>query len=291
MPPLTDTEVFVPASSRRQAMDWSLVLLSQGIEPIIDQTTEGWGLVILAQERDQALQAIRQYRLENRGWTWHRRLSWPPVSFDFRVLAWCTVLILFHGLAARPGSVLQNSGALDSLAVQNGAWWRLFTPIALHADVAHLTANLALGFCLLGLAMGRFGPGVALLGAFFAGAGGNFFGVFAHPEPYRGLGASGMVMGALGMLATQSLSYRANRPVPFRYALTGMAAGVMLFVLLGLDPKSDVAAHFGGLLFGIIIGCALAFVPRQQLQRPRVNALAGALLMIIVALTWLLALR
>ena len=38
--------VKIPARSRRQALDWSLVLVSQGIETTIDADTDGaqWGL-------------------------------------------------------------------------------------------------------------------------------------------------------------------------------------------------------------------------------------------------------
>jgi len=291
---LTDpapTETFIPASSRRQAMDWSLVLISQGIEPTIARTEAGWGLTLAAADRDRALQSIAQYRQENRGWTWHQHLEWPPVSFHFGVIAWCAVLILFHGLASRAGSRLTEVGSLDGLAVQNGAWWRLFTAVSLHADLAHLAANLTLGFCLIGLAMGRFGPGLALLASFLAGAGGNLLGLIIRSEPYRGLGASGMVMGALGLLATQSLAIRRNRPGPSRYVVTGLAAGVMLFVLFGVDPKSDVLAHLGGLLFGVAMGAVLALVPVRCLQSSRVNGLGGAVLLLLFAFTWFLALR
>jgi rhomboid protease GluP len=287
----TTMESFIPTSSRRQAMDWSLVLISQGIEPTIARTEAGWGLVIAAGDRDRASQSIAQYRYENRGWTWHRHFEWPPVSFHLGVLVWCAVLVVIHGLASRVGSRLGDVGVMDGLAVQNGAWWRLFTAISLHADIAHLAANLAMGFCLIGLAMGRFGPGVSLLASCLAGAGGNLLGLIIRSEPYRGLGASGMVMGALGLLATQSLAIHRTRPGPLRYAVTGLAAGVMLFILLGLDPRSDIAAHVGGLIFGLVIGSVLALVPHRYLQSSRVNWLCGAALLALFVATWFLALR
>ena len=64
----------IPARSRRQAMDWSLVLISQGIEAHIEycEETGGWALGVPVAEHEGALEAIRQYRLENRRWPWRR---------------------------------------------------------------------------------------------------------------------------------------------------------------------------------------------------------------------------
>src|ERR1035437_10950698 len=118
----------IPALTRRQAMDWSLVLASQGIEHII--------------------------------------------------------------------------GA----ALAHGEWWRLFTATWLHADLAHLAMNMVFGFLFLGLVMGRYGPGVGLLAAYLAGVGGNLAAWLVYGENHRGLGASGVVMGALGLLTIQSVS-------------------------------------------------------------------------------------
>jgi len=52
--------------------------------------------------------------------------------------------------------------------------------------------------------MARFGPGQALLAALLAGAVGNAAGLALRTEHYIGLGASGMVMGGLGLLTAQS---------------------------------------------------------------------------------------
>ena len=58
----------------------------------------------------------------------------------------------------------------------------------------------------LGFAMGRYGTGTGVLAAFLAGAGGNVAAWLASLEQHRNLGASGMVMGSLGLLAAQSPS-------------------------------------------------------------------------------------
>ncbi len=71
----------IPARSRGQAMDWSLVLASQGIEHVIEGPDEtgwprnprsseppgpyaplGWGLLVAEPDHGAALTAIRLYR-------------------------------------------------------------------------------------------------------------------------------------------------------------------------------------------------------------------------------------
>lgn len=281
----------IPATTRRQAMDWSLALISQGIESVVEKTEDGWGLHIKVCDRASALETIRLYRRENRGITWNRRLAWPAFSFHFGAVWWCMALVVVAWLAWSPGSSLQASGRMDSLAVSNGAWWRLFTATVLHVDVAHLATNLAIGFCLVGLAMGRFGPGIALLATWLAGAGGNLVGFIIHSTPYQGVGASGMIMGALGLLGTQLFGVRRFNSMRTRYAVTAVFATLMLFVLIGLDPSSDVLAHVGGLLSGLVTGTLLAAIPYSNLHSRRLNLAAGLTLGALFALTWAMALR
>jgi membrane associated rhomboid family serine protease len=180
---------------------------------------------------------------------------------------------------------------MESAAVANGSWWRLFTATMLHFDLAHLMANLTIGLPVLGLAMGRYGPACALLAVCASGVVGNIAGFLLHTQPYRGLGASGAVMGGLGLLAIQSLSLRLKNPLSAKYIFVGVFSGVMLFTLLGLDPASDVAAHLGGFVSGLMLGAAMALVPQKKLLAPATNAVCGAALAGFIALTWTLALR
>jgi len=55
-----------------------------------------------------------------------------------------------------------------------------------------------------------------LLAACLAGAGGNLARALLHAET-PSLGASGMVMGGLGLLAIQSLSLRHSNPTAGKY--------------------------------------------------------------------------
>ncbi|HWH68126.1 MAG TPA: rhomboid family intramembrane serine protease, partial [Candidatus Sulfotelmatobacter sp.] len=202
---LSTTRIF--ARSHLQAMDWSLVLVSQGIESILDFSEEaaGWGLVVAAQDYDRALGILHQYQLENRRWPWRHKVVLPGFLFDWAALAWAGLLGVFFWLNSTHNE-LRAVGLMDSTETVRGQWWRLFTAIWLHADVAHLAANATLGFVLLGLAMGRYGTGIGLLAAYLGGAGGNLLAWWLSAGPHRSLGASGMVMASLGLLAVPFFS-------------------------------------------------------------------------------------
>ncbi len=294
MPPaqtMEPTMSRIPVRSRRQAMDWSLVLASQGVEAVIEDAGElgGWALLVASQDCEKALKALRQYRVENRDWPWRQSLPWPQTHFDWGSLAWAGVLIFFHWFCSViPG--FQAAGVMDSTAVISGQWWRVFTAITLHADVAHLAGNLSIGVLLFGLAMGRYGTGTGLLAAYLAGIAGNILSLLLNTKPFHGLGASGMVMGALGLLAAQSLLPGEHKRKSMKYFVSGVAAGTMLFVLYGLTPGTDLAAHFGGFVAGLVLGLMLVHAPAGFNQSVRVNIVSGSLLVAMVVVTWRLAL-
>jgi rhomboid protease GluP len=281
----------IPTGSRRQAMDWSLVLASQGIEPTIDYAEDeggGWGLLVGQTEVDRALQIIQQYQFENRRWPWRREVFQPGFLFDWASVAWVLLLVVFYWLNKAPFD-LRAGGLMDSTAVAHGQWWRLFTAIWLHADLAHLASNATFGFVLIGLAMARYGTGAGLLAAYLAGAGGNVASWLLWPAPHYGLGASGMVMGGLGLLAVQSFSLWRQTPHATKHIIAGLCGGVMLFVLFGLTPGTDVVAHFGGFLTGVVLGSLLTLWPNLA-QRVTLNFFAGLLFAAFVIWPWWLAL-
>ncbi len=289
------TVATIPARSERQAMDWSLVLVSQGIDTRIERPEQdaGWRLVVDLPDHERALAAIRQYRQENRRRPWVRELPWSGLIFDWRSLLWSLLLVsVFLADQARSGH-WGAAGAMDNRAVSSGEWWRLFTAVTLHQDLPHLAVNVATGIALLGLAMGSFGPGVGLLAAYLAGVGGNVAGFFIYGPPHAGLGASGMVMGALGLLTGQSLALLRHGRPPRQLLQRGLLGGLFLFIFLGANPapNTDMVAHVAGFVGGIVLGGALALVAVDWAARIGINRIADLFCYSLVILTWWLALR
>jgi membrane associated rhomboid family serine protease len=279
----------IPSRTRRQTMDWGLVLMSQGIAATIDDGADGagWGLWVSTAEYPAALRAIRLYRLENRQWHWRQPLPWRGFAFDGKVLFWGLLLVAVHVASLTSQADFQLAGRMDSAAVRGGEWWRVFTAMLLHADVAHLMSNVSFGLVFLGLAMGRFGSGLGLLAAYLAGAAGNVAGLLCYPEPHFGLGASGMVMGGLGLLAAQSVTLLRRGFIGRKQMLRSLLAGLMLFVLFGLSPGTDVLAHFTGFSMGLALGGVLLLLPPSWKNRKTDAAAAMIFGGVLVGTGWL----
>src|SRR5438309_507896 len=97
---MESTSAIIAARSKQQALDWSLVLLSQGIENTIDRGMEDgrWRLLVDGNDSQRAIQALRQYRTENRAPVWVRALPWTDLVFDWRSLAWFLLLTVIFFL-------------------------------------------------------------------------------------------------------------------------------------------------------------------------------------------------
>lgn len=269
----------------RRAMDWSLVLVSQGIPVTLDRdSTGGWTLTVAASDLTRAQTAIRQFRRENRGFGWQQELPGSGLLFHRAVLLWVTAVALMFSFQDA-----LSSGLFESRKVRTGEWWRAITAMWLHADPGHLASNAVIGTIVLGLAMARHGAGWALFLAGAAGAAANGIGLMFRPGEYVGLGASGLVMAGLGLLIPQAAPWwRAGRRQT-RLAMTAIAAGAFLFVLLGTDPAGDVLVHAAG--FGLGLVAALVFLLIPASIRRRTDTAAGILFVATQAITWFLALR
>ncbi len=276
--------------SRAQALDWSLVLISQGIESVIGQRAEdrAWFVEVAEADLARAQESVRAYEREN-ATVWRREVKGTGMLFDARAAFWFVALTFFHFFAAGSATNFRSLGLMDRDAVLHGEWWRLFTATTLHGDAAHLATNAATGFVFLGLAMGGYGAGVAFLLSLLGGALGNVATILLHESPFRNLGASGFVMASLGLLAAQSVALAPDEKRLVRIG-RGVIAGALLVVLLGFSEKSDVVAHVGGFLAGVALG-AVALRLRGLLLKSSLQILAAAVGVTIVVATWAFALR
>lgn len=278
----------IPTRSKRKAMDWSLVLASQEIETIITQE-DGWGLLVTENDFERAIAAIQQFEKENRGWNWRQKLPGTGLVFHWGGIAPCLLFAAFFLLSEKQKPIIKSLGMMNSKAVSSGEWWRLFTAICLHGDAAHLIANVTTGFILFGMAMARYDAGVGLLAAYLAGAGGNWAGYIFYPETHRSLGASGMVMGALGLLAVEGIAaWRTTRAT--HWIRRGVAAAILVLVLMGFSEGTDIVAHVGGFFFGAIFGIILHFAP-ENMRGKSANSLSAIALAGMTMLTWWMALK
>jgi rhomboid protease GluP len=276
----------IPAKSQHKAMEWSLVLASQNIPHLLapPDPSGNWSLHIAPEDVSRASAAIRQYELENRTRPWQQQYLEGRIVYDWVALVWALLLVVVHVLKERH-PVISDWGMMHGVDVWRGQWWRLVTATQLHADWGHLASNLSVGVVLLGLVMGRWGTATGMLAALLAGVGGNLANLFLRPEAYS-LGFSTVVMGCIGLLAVLP---RWQAPAARRFwrnVLSGISGAVLLFMLLGLDPRSDILAHTGGFLAGLLLAAVLRLFP--ALSRGRWSDLVALLLFAaLLLLPWL----
>jgi membrane associated rhomboid family serine protease len=271
-------------------MDWSVALLSQGIESTPLSDAEGCRLLVPTEHYLDAIAILNVYQRENPPWIWRPSIRSSTLLFHSGALGWGALILFVESWSRIAGPAVRDAGLMSGLAVQQGEWWRLFTAMTLHADLPHLMANLTTGVLLLGLAMARWNVGTALLAAWCAGAFGNLAGLLLHPDNHLGLGASGMVMGALGLLATPSRHDRQpGQPTP-GLIVRGLLGTVLLFILIGVNPGSDIIAHLGGFAGGIALGVSFGLLPEHWLHRGSISLVTGAITAATLVWTWSLAL-
>ncbi|MBL9137701.1 MAG: rhomboid family intramembrane serine protease [Verrucomicrobiales bacterium] len=285
--------VVIPVASEKQAMDWSLTLASQEILCLIRPPAEGlrWTLEVDPRDAGRALRTLRQYHLENRA---RQGVLTPRVGefvFHWAVLLWCVAMVMVFSASNVPGGPVNAAGAFDTRLAHAGQVWRAVTATFLHAGPEHLTANLTFGFLLIGLAMGRAGVGCALAITLLAGSFGNLFAWAWRGHDYIGVGSSGVVMGALGLLAASALidarRGRVSRPTLVRSLL----GGALLFILLGTAQKADVLAHAGGFIGGAVFGSILAVLPDRWSRARGFDAACAVVYGLVAGIGWMLALH
>lgn len=209
--------------------------------------------------------------------------------FTYFVLFFCTVMLItsigVNGWKIEPLSVnpmigpsaetLLTLGAKQSsLIVNKGEWYRLFSPMVLHAGFIHYLLNmLALWF--VGSAIeqshGIFNAAIAFI---MAAVGGTILSAIFLPQ-YISVGASGGIFGFIGMCISDIavnwnlLFFKhdddSGKNTTFRHSmvLLWLTLDIVINCIIGLTPFVDNFTHLGGLIYGFF--CGLSTVERLEI--------------------------
>lgn len=269
-------------------MEAGLVLASQNIEAAVVHTTDPqrWQLVVKPKDLLVARAQLLQYTRENRHRRWRQSFAGRRFEFDWQSLVWVFLMAGCYFFQAHGSLAIQSLGDFYSPAVRSGEWWRAVTAEFLHVDLRHLASNATTGLLFFGVAMAEYGAGTALLAATLCGALANFAAMWFRSMPYHGLGASGMVMAALGLLAVRSFRLQDWRARPALTISRGFLAGVFLFILHGFNPSSDVLVHTLGFGLGAAAGVLLSPIAENPGRQARWDALGKWLFVGVVAVAW-----
>lgn len=193
-----------------------------------------------------------------------RRL--PVVTMSLLgIIAMVFVILTLNG-GSQNTQVLLRYGAKDSGLIWEGQYWRLITPIFLHAGLTHLLLNAFSLFQLGSLIELMYGRARMLVIFMASGFLATLASMLASPN--ISVGASGAIFGLFGAL----LYFGLRNPAIFKSVF-----GVRIYMILALNlimgvviPNIDSFAHLGGLVGGFVAAGGLG-LPRERrpLSRPK----------------------
>lgn len=168
-------------------------------------------------------------------------------------------------------ATFDSAGEFAPVTFANGDYWRLLTPIFIHANLMHIVFNL-LWLVYFGSRIESAHGSTSLLAlVVVCGVGSNII-----QYKYSGIaafgGMSGVVYGLMGYASVWNMLVP-TRPLPVPLALVvAMLVFMVLFmfgfaVLLGQGPVAN-AAHLGGLVIGAIIGLGFGLSERRSTSSP-----------------------
>lgn len=275
--------------------DWSLVLSAAEIPHTITCPSQStWGIAVAAESADRAISELTAYAEENRDWP-PRNLERDRFRPTFHLLSpfiiGCLVLLYLETGQWRHDSPWFVAGAGDSTAIlADGQYFRLITALTLHADALHLLSNCVLGVFLLHYLFQLLGNGIGLAALLTAAGLANLLNVVAHGRDHHFVGFSTAIFAVIGMLS--SLNFRRHSAIGRTRWLMPLMAGLAMLAMVGSEgERTDLGAHFFGLVIGLIAGYLfgtkpiLALRPSFWLQ----TILTGASLVVLL-IAWKMAL-
>jgi membrane associated rhomboid family serine protease len=262
--------VGLPAN-RQQAEQWSLVLRAVNIPSVIEFEQHSWVVKVSSVHEKKALQEIAAFVEENSDWPPNRPQQkvqklilskyQPPTILMMGALV---LFYLFTGPWSYKSAWFINGAISGRQILENGEWWRLVTALTLHADAVHIFGNVLIGGILVHFLCRLLGNGLGWFLILLSGILGNFLNVFLRGFSHNSVGFSTAIFGTIGILA----GYQAitKRTATAKEILLPLAAGGGLLAILGAGgQRTDLGAHFFGLLAGVALGAALVFLPTQRI--------------------------
>ena len=281
-------------ASRYQAEQWSLVLRTANIPSVIEFENRSWVIKVSSLHEKKALREIAAFMEENSDWPPHRPQKKTPLpvltKYQPPTILMMGALVIFFLITGpwSANSVWFSNGAVSGKQIlENGQWYRLVTALTLHADVVHLFGNIIIGGLLAHFLCRLLGNGLGWFLILTSGTLGNLMNIILHGSSHNSVGFSTAVFGTIGILSGYQAANR--RTGAMKEILLPLAAGAGLLAFLGSGgPRTDLGAHFFGLLAGAVIGGLLVFLPSQQILITK-STLQTSLFVIslaIVGLSW-----
>jgi membrane associated rhomboid family serine protease len=210
----------------------------------------------------------------------HKRGAKNRPYFTYFLMFFCTIMMIasigvngwrFEKISVNPmigpsaETLLKMGAKQTSLIVNGGQWFRLFSPIVLHAGLIHFFLNMFALWFVGGAVEKSHGLVNAAIIFVLPATGGNILSALFLPQ-YISVGASGGIFGLIGScIADISLNWNmlflkqnddeeTNAKCKYVMVLGWLCFDIIINCLIGLTPFVDNFTHLGGMIYGLLCG-------------------------------------
>ncbi len=213
-----------------------------------------------------------------------RRSAGAPATMAIIVIT--AIFFVITGFGRNLNNPILEALAQVNFLVEAGEWYRIFTPVLLHASFMHILFNMW-ALWVLGPQIERGVGSGAFIAAYLASAGvGGAFAYFMGSPQDIAVGASGAIFGLFGIWA--NFAVRRRNTSQGRYLLQQIGFLLLLnaalpFLIGGIAWE----AHLGGFIAGFVMGELWSRVPRGRGEAGRVAiAVATGVLAVVSVLVF-----
>ena len=161
-----------------------------------------------------------------------------------------------------PDALSEWGGKNSILILEDGEWWRLGTPILLHAGVIHLLCNIAVQLETGVFFEKEWGSLKWMVVYLSSAVGSSVLSVIVMPNAIS-VGSSGAVMGLFGGKLAEVILRACERSDTEQERIghqvrkeqcLAVSCSVIVVMLFSFIPYVDWAAHLGGVVAGFVVG-------------------------------------
>jgi len=278
-------------SNRREAHQAGLSILAAGQPYWLILMDEAWHLCVREAHSEQLQTELNLFLAQDTVKP-HRPVTsfegtWKPGLLIALVLVSFHLLQQFSGLPIAIWGSNQSDALLGHLQ-----FWRPLTALTLHADLAHLSGNVA-WICFLGFLLSmEFRAWLSWLLTLGAAALANTLNAWVHVgSNFSSIGASTAVFSAWGLLVGLQVGRLwILRRLDKRAWISPLAAGLCLLAWTGLGPPpTDVSSHILGFFCGLFWGLPWCRIPQFGSRLKLDGYLAAFPAIVLLLSAWIVA--